>query len=267
VVRVLSGPKFHLLLPGSAVVSNGQLLVTTSGGDFGAMVVINASTGALDEVLDRTSCQFESPTVAQLDDDNVFVANNIAGITQLHAGRCVGAVEGSRYGFHAPTASAVAGGELFVVNGLSFPSLTSSITELNASTGALSRVITQPEIGFEDDAVVAKGNSAYVVGTFGRILQLNASTGAVTRQFNEPNAPFGPLVTGAVINGATIYESELHGGLLALNTATGRMQQLLSEPDSNSESTESDGLPVPMVVSGNDLFYLGSTQSGKVFVE
>ena len=136
-VRVLSGPKLHLEQPQAAGVSKGQLFVATNPGGPGAVVVINAVTGALEEVLDRTSCQFTDPSLVQAEGGSVFVASYLGGVTQLRSGRCVGVVDGSPYGFHSPGASAMAGGELFVVNSLSGPYLTGSITELNAGTGAL----------------------------------------------------------------------------------------------------------------------------------
>jgi hypothetical protein len=89
------------------------------------VLVINPATEALEEVLDRSSCQFASPSVLQVDGDGVFVASDLGGITELRAGRCVGVVAGSPYGFHNPGASTVAGGELFVDNSVSGSSLIS----------------------------------------------------------------------------------------------------------------------------------------------
>ncbi|HUC13938.1 MAG TPA: PQQ-binding-like beta-propeller repeat protein, partial [Acidimicrobiales bacterium] len=266
-VRVVSEPKLDFAGPGAAVVSNGQLFVTTSAGPLGAVLVMNASTGALEEVLDRSSCQFASPTVLQLDGDEIFVGSQLGGVTQLSGGRCVRTVEGSTYGFHLPTDSTVSDGELFVANSFAGPSLTGSITELNASTGAFSRVLAQPAGSFGTVELLANAKSLYVVTLFGQVLQLNANTGAVTRRFNEPDAPFGGIVTGAILYGSTIYESEALGGLSSVNTMSGRVRHVVAAAVSSFETAASNGIPTPMVFYGKDLFYLSSNQSGKVFIE
>jgi outer membrane protein assembly factor BamB len=266
-VRVISGPKLHLGQPQAAAVSKGQLFVATNPGGSGAVVVIDATTGAPEEVLDRPSCQFADPSLVQAQGGSIFVSSFLGGVTQLRSGRCVGALDGSPYGFHVPGPSAVAGGALFVANSLSGPSLTSSITELNASTGALSRVIPQPAnlFGVDVAAVAAEDNSLYVAGARGQAVRVDASTGAATRHFN---VPFGDLATGAVLKGPTLYISVVQGGLLALNTTTGHVRQIVGQPPSVGFSAIGlIGLPTPMVFCGDDLFYLAPSSSGSAFVK
>jgi hypothetical protein len=88
--------------------------------------------------------------------------------------------------------------------------------------------------------------------------------GAVVGHFN---LPFGDLTTGAVVKGTTLYLSQQQGGLLALNTVTGHIRQVVAEPNSNTGFFDLLGLPQSMVFYGNDLFYLVVSQRGKAFVK
>jgi hypothetical protein len=266
-VRLISKPKLDFQEPSAAVVSNGQLFVASSAAPLGAVLVINVSTGAVEEVVDRSSCQFAGATGLELDGDAIFVASQLGGITELSGGRCVGTVEGSRYGFHFPTDSTSSDGELFVANAFSGPSLAGSITELNAGTGALSRVLAQPSGSFGTVAMLARAKTLYVVPTLGEVVGLNANTGAVTRRFNETNAPLGGLVTGAILNGGIIYESEALGGLSSLNTITGRVHDIIPPAVSSIATSFSNGTPTSMVFYGKDLFYLSSSRNRTVFIE
>jgi hypothetical protein len=87
-----------------------------------------------------------------------------------------------------------------VVNLFGGQSLTGSLTELNASTGALSRVINNPpnELG-RYDAVVAGGDSLYLVNGIGQVVQVNPSTGKVVRRLSSPNEPFAGLIMGVAL--------------------------------------------------------------------
>jgi len=154
-----------------------------------------------------------------------------------------------------------------VANSFFGPSLEGSITELNASTGALSRVLAQPAGSFGTVAMLADAKSLYVVPTLGQVVRLNANTGAVTRRFNETTVPLGGFITGAILTGAMIYESEAPGGLSSLNTITGRVHDVIPPAVSSPASSFSNGIPASMVFYGKDLFYLSSSRNGTVFIE
>ncbi len=145
-------------------------------------------------------------------------------------------------------------------------SLAGSITELNAST-KFSRVLAEPTGSFGTVAMLARAKSLYVVPTIGQVLQVDANTGVVIRRFNEATSPFGGIVTGAILNGTTIYESEPLGGLLSLDTITVPVRQLATPCRFRLSIPLSNGIPTPMVFYGKDLFYLSSSQSGKVFIQ
>jgi hypothetical protein len=89
----------------------------------------------------------------------------------------------------------VSNGDLFVANGAG-----NSLTELNASTGALVRVVSGPAHQFDHpDSMVAGGSDLFVANGYGTgggsLTEVDASTGALVRvvsgsayHFEEPGA-------------------------------------------------------------------------------
>jgi Glycosyl hydrolase family 36 N-terminal domain len=145
----------------------------------GAGVGVRLPTGALVEILDRPSCQFALPSAVQVDGGVAFVASAVGGITEVRAGDCAGVAQGSPYGFHDPGPITVAGGHLFVANGPSGASYKGSISELDTSTGALTRIIPLPadQFGAEVVARAAAGSRLYVVGALDQVVELGPGYG------------------------------------------------------------------------------------------
>jgi hypothetical protein len=102
---------------------------------------------------------FEGPTSVVVDGKDLFVADNASGsLTEVRAstGALVRVLSGPQYGFDFPFAMALDGPDLFVANagsqGVSSSSGTESIgsvTEVDASTGAVVRVASGPKYGFD----------------------------------------------------------------------------------------------------------------------
>src|ERR1700678_98457 len=96
-----------------------------------------------------------------------------------------------------PDALVVAGGDLFVANGGDEDGTT--VTELNASTGALVRVVSAAADQFIDPmALAVAGDDLFVMnggsvdGVGGTLTELNASTGALVRVLSGPPPRFEP---------------------------------------------------------------------------
>jgi len=96
------------------------------------------------------------------------------------------------WSFEDPEAMVMAGPDLFVAN---FEGR--SVTEVNALTGALVRVLSHPEYDFDGpQAMVMAGPDLFVANFYGNsVTELDASTGALVRvlsgsryDFNEPRA-------------------------------------------------------------------------------
>ena len=73
---------------------------------------------------------------------------------------------GRQYGLRNPAALAVGGGILWVAN-----SLGNSVTEINASTGTLIRVLSGREYHFQDPSGIAASGSTAWVTNMGRQLR------------------------------------------------------------------------------------------------
>ncbi len=83
-------------------------------------------------------------------------------------------ISGSSYGFGGPVAMAVSGSDLLVAN-----SSGNSLTEIDASTGALVQVIPGSAYGFQaPDALAVGGSDLFVANGVGNsVTEMNASTG------------------------------------------------------------------------------------------
>jgi hypothetical protein len=101
-------------------------------------------------------------------------------------------ISGAQYDIYDPSALAIDGPDLFVVNSGDITG-GGSVTELNASTGALVKVISAPQFRAEPDAVVIIGADLFVSVLYGgpkfhgSVVELNASTGALLRVVSRPH--------------------------------------------------------------------------------
>ena len=74
-----------------------------------------------------------------------------------------------------------------------------SVSEWNASTGALVRVIYGPRDQFDGpDAVALAGNDFFVDGLGGTLTEIDASTGSFVRVISGPTFTFGSAHAMAV---------------------------------------------------------------------
>jgi outer membrane protein assembly factor BamB len=150
---------------------------------------------------------------------------------------------GARYQFSGPTAMATDGGDVFVLE-----TLGGRVTELNASTGALVRLVPPAWYGFSSpNAMVRHGDELYVLNfdqTEG-VTVLNASNGAAMGvlsggfDFPEALADYGDDLFVASSNGSSVIE---------VNASTGTLVRQLSGPSYRFDSLG------PMVVDKDDLF-------------
>ena len=138
---------------------------------------------------------------------------------------------GRRWRFDGPTWIAVDGNHVWVTNGSS-----DSVTEFNASTGALIRVLSAPRYEFDYPDAIAVGANRLWVGNAGppevnhSVTELNASTGASIQVlsgssygFADPDSIYSDgahlWVANGTADGATVTE---------LNASTGALIRVLS---------------------------------------
>jgi hypothetical protein len=174
-------------------------------------------------------------------------------------------ISGSRYGFDGPDALVLSGPDLFVANYLS----RGSVTEIDASTGALVRVISGLEYQFYGpDALAASGGNLLVANNFGSVTEFNASTGALVRvisgakyQFDQPGAL---AVWGDdlfVANAA----NQTNGSLTELDASTGALVRVISFSQYGPGAMAPSG-PDLFVVTGDSVTELDASTGGRVRV-
>ena len=96
---------------------------------------------------------------------------------------------GSEFNFKLADALAVSGPDLFVANGYVVNGHGSSVTELDASTGALVGVLSGPKYRFDSpDALAVSGPDLFVVNSLftPSITEVDATTGALVRVISGP---------------------------------------------------------------------------------
>ena len=97
-------------------------------------------------------------------------------------------VSGAKYRFDWPVAFAMSGVDLFVANYNG-----ASVTEVNASTGALMKVISGLKYHFDEPGALALTGTDLFVGNYGsaKITEVDASTGALMKVI-WAEVPVGP---------------------------------------------------------------------------
>jgi DNA-binding beta-propeller fold protein YncE len=203
-VRVLSTSRDGFIGPVAMAVDQGRLFVLDADGDRGAGGVLefSVSTGALVRAFGGPGYKFYPPLAMVADGPHLFVAGTgglLGGgaVTEVDAarGHLLKVISGQRYNFGSPTAIALDGPDLFVVDrALSVgPPKPGSLTEVNASTGALVRVLSGPQYHFYDALHVLADGPQVFVGSVGLpggrragVTELDAATGTVMHVFTTP---------------------------------------------------------------------------------
>jgi hypothetical protein len=134
---------------------------------------------------------FKNPGAIALDHQgHLWVANSdYFGITEIQAstGKVIRVINAKADGFIDPSGIAVAGNDVWIVNGgVTYRNGTShvgTVTELNATTGALVRTVSLKNHGITGlSAVSADAHDVWVVADGGaRVAELSVTTGKVVR--------------------------------------------------------------------------------------
>jgi hypothetical protein len=188
-------------------------------------------------VISASRYRFNGPDAIAPSGPDLFVANEDGNsITELNAstGSLVRVISASRYRFNGPDAIAPSGPDLFVANGgprgaldgdrgPSLPPASgTSVTELNASTGRLVRVISASSYGFSGPhAIAVSGPDLFVANRKGPIraeflpngtsvTELSASTGRLVRVISGSSYGFdGP--DALAVSGLDLFVANCEG--------------------------------------------------------
>jgi hypothetical protein len=193
----------------------------------GIVVSLLASTAA------SSSPQvFKNPGAIALDDQgHLWVANSdYFGITEIQAstGKVLRVINAKADGFIDPSSIAVSGNNVWIVSGgVSYRNGTShvgTVTELNATTGALVRTVSLKNHGITGlSGVSADAHDVWVVADGGsRIAELSNTTGKVVRI--RRGRERGDMSSGIAVraNHVWIPSPEISDGVIERNALTGR---------------------------------------------
>jgi DNA-binding beta-propeller fold protein YncE len=136
---------------------DGSNLFVANGGGLGggSVTELATSTGAPVRVMAGSYYHLDDPSALAVYGGYLFVANaagNSVSVIDVATGELAKYLSGPAYGFAHPDAISVAGGHLFVLNGgpgfrTSYVP-TGSVTELDASSGALVRAVSGRQYRF-----------------------------------------------------------------------------------------------------------------------
>jgi hypothetical protein len=251
-------------------VAGSRVWVTTVKPNHFGLVELNANNGTLVRVIKNKSGDLFSPNDVAQSGSHLWVTT-IRSVSEFNAsnGSLIRVINAKGDRFAYPDAIVVSGGHVWVANGEegknSVP-LHNSITELNASNGALVRVINAKADHFNAPAAFAvSGTHLWVLNAGGdSITELNASNGALVRVINAragasagPNFASGPVTLAA--NGSHLWVSDLHdypnggtslGSVAEFNVGSGTLVRIIKAP--------ADRLDIPggIVVTGGHVWVL-----------
>ena len=217
-VRRLTASKFRFSSPGAIFAERGRIWVANDGNY--SLTELNASTGSFIRYLSGKQYGFRYPTAMAFDGSHIWVANGGEGVSEINAangrpvrtipeaelgsggglygiafaghgiwvaacggleelsdtsGKVVRCVNSSSYGFDGTGVMASDGTHIFVAN-----TAGDSVTEVNASTGSLVRILSSVHI-YGPDALLSDGAEIWVGDNSRGITELNSTTGTWLR--------------------------------------------------------------------------------------
>ena len=250
-----SGREFDA--PSGLAIADGHLWVTNQAGN--SVTEINPTTGAWLATFSRAmNYRFNRPTAVTSDGGNLFVTNAAGSVLEMRAssGAFVRSIAGGRADFVDPVAVAARGRVVLVLNagrpGAASPTA-GSITELNASTGAVIRTISGAQFAFDDPvAMTVAGPDAFVADEGSNSMtQLEISSGRLVRVVAGQglSAPDGI----AVQSGNVWVADSASSSATEINAATGAV--VATETDSDGQY--GFGAPL-MAIGANGYVYIAS---------
>lgn len=232
----------------SVAIGAGRLIVTNSGND--TVTEIDAATGGAVRILSASAYRFSLPVDVTVGSGTAYVADKYGdSVTELDAatGGLVRVVSGSPYDFNDPLAMVTSGHDVFVANGGTYDGneyTGRSLTEFDASTGALVRVISGPSYDFMyPDALARSGADIWVANRIGEtVTELNATTGRLVRVLSGPSYGFGWSDAEAVDGGDVFIANASGNSITEVKASNGALVRVISGP--SFELSEPDALAV-----------------------
>ncbi len=215
IIRVIDARADDFATPIALAVTNAHVWVVNEGvrgnsRGTGSITELNTHTGALIRVITLEAARFDNPAAIAISGSRVWVTSlqtstEGGSVTDLDEadGSITRVVDAPADAFDGPVAIAARGNDVWIVssgvknyygNGRGVGSL----TELNATTGRVIRVITAQTAPFDEPMSIAlSGTHVWVANlVFSSIVEFNASNGSVVRliRANSLNQPLSMAV-------------------------------------------------------------------------
>jgi hypothetical protein len=204
-VRVLNPAKDNFVGPLAMALDGPDLFVLDiqGPGGGGALVEFDTSSGALVRVIHGARFDMFGPLAVVADGPNLFVAGTGSlgedgALTEVNAatGTLVRVITGKAYDFGSPVGIATNGPDLFVADRSigTGPIEANSVTEVNAPTGALVRVLAGARFRFNYTYDMVVDGSDLLVGNLGLpnrddagITEVDIAAGVVPKVLSGPD--------------------------------------------------------------------------------
>jgi DNA-binding beta-propeller fold protein YncE len=198
----LRSPGFGFFHPIAVVALGGELFVLNAND---TLTELRASNGALVRRISGAQYRLSDPVALTTVGNDVLILNSgpVGSITEVSAstGAYILNIRGRTYALDNPAAFAVTGTDVFVAN-----KSNNSVTEVDATTGKLIRVVAGHGLAAPDGVAIGSGN-VWVADQFtSGVTEISAITGAVLANKTDANGSYGfwhPTVM--ISTGANIY--------------------------------------------------------------
>jgi hypothetical protein len=259
----------HLVLPKPGYDLAGALAVALSGhrlfvaSEDGWVAGVDLASSSLAWRAAGSAYQFSGPQGMASYGNELFVAssaNNRVVELDTTTGALTRVLSGPKYHFDNPTASAVVGNDLFVASAgqevfddasQQTDLVASDLTEIDARTGALVRVLRDIYYYGSPYGMASYGNDLYVSASEG-LVEVDAATGKVVRTSAVPGealAVVGDDLFVADRGPATVKAAVLpNGSIRELDARSGALLRVISGP------RYCFYLPWAMAADGTDIF-------------
>ena len=240
-VRTVSG---GLVFPSSTAIACDGVHVWVANGpgssDGDAVTDLNATTGRLVRITSGAGDEFSSLRDVISDATDAWVLNTAGdgSITEIDngTGAVVRVISGTEHriylGGGAEYEGIVSDGHDLWVGGEVSRPYPSAVIEINASDGAVVRVITGEQYRLNwGGAIATNGRDVWVTNSFrNSVTEFSASTGALVRVMTSFKYGFDAPV-GIAVSGPDVWVTNRAGGSMTeINARTGAVERLLQSP-------------------------------------
>ncbi|MGO9910685.1 MAG: NHL repeat-containing protein [Acidimicrobiales bacterium] len=219
--------------PVGLAVDAGNVWVANRGADS---VTEISPKGVLIRTLSKATNGLESPSAIVADGADVFVADRDDAITEVSAsmGTFVREIKGRGNDLRDPSAMVVSKGDLWVTDAKG-----NSVTELEASTGHLVRVVANEKGSlsrFDDPvAITSAGTDLWVANFAGNsVTEIDATSGAVLKTLSKTQYGFS-APAGIAYDGTNLWVTDSGANQVTeLKATTGAFVQILTNTSHNA---------------------------------